>query len=118
MEVHEKSKSVVNDLKKVRGLVKVATNRTNYEFSGPTIIYCLTRDGCEKVARELQDNGFQCAFYHAGMSVSNRKKVHEDFLFDRVKCISATVAFGMGVDKERVRGGLKTGFCHKTAFLR
>ena len=37
------------------------------------------------------------------MTIKNRKKVHEDFLFDRVKCIAATVAFGMGVDKSNVR---------------
>ena len=63
----------------------------------------MTRDQCETVQSELQSQGFPCAYYHAGMTVQNRKKVHEDFLFDRVKCIAATVAFGMGVDKSNVR---------------
>ena len=41
--------------------------------------------------------------YHAGMADEARRNVHHDFLRDRLQCVVATVAFGMGIDKPDIR---------------
>lgn len=67
------------------------------------IIYCLTRKETEKTADILSSFGFSIKAYHAGMSDINRRQVQEDFIYDRVRIIAATNAFGMGIDKPDVR---------------
>jgi len=41
----------------------------------------------------------ECELYHAGISYSNRRKAHKNFVNDKIPVIIATVAFGMGIDK-------------------
>ncbi|MCL4142441.1 UNVERIFIED_CONTAM: hypothetical protein GTU68_000003 [Idotea baltica] len=67
------------------------------------IIYCLSRKSTEEVALKLQQNGFEAAFYHAGMTGKARARIQEHFLNDTVPIICATIAFGMGIDKSNVR---------------
>lgn len=67
------------------------------------IIYCLSRKACEDVSAKLNLKGFKSAFYHAEIPGSQRSKVQEDFINDRVPIVCATVAFGMGIDKSNVR---------------
>ncbi len=69
----------------------------------PMIIYCSTRKTVEKVANLLQANGFSALPYHAGMSDEDRKTNQEAFLYDQVRIMAATSAFGMGIDKPNVR---------------
>lgn len=47
--------------------------------------------------------GVQCASYHAGMKGAARAKVLTDWTAGRVRCVAATVAFGMGIDRAAVR---------------
>lgn len=67
------------------------------------IIYCHSKNSCEQTSAFLQKNGIKSAFYHAGMDPDDRLKVQQDWQFDRVQVICATVAFGMGIDKPNVR---------------
>ena len=67
------------------------------------IIYCLSRRGTESVAKELLQNGFRAAAYHAGLETEERVRIQEDFLHDRIQIICATTAFGMGIDKPDIR---------------
>ncbi|MDR3244140.1 MAG: DNA helicase RecQ [Elusimicrobiota bacterium] len=66
------------------------------------IIYCLTRKLVDAITQKLKDNGYNAAAYHAGLSVEERHKNQDDFIFDRVNIIVATNAFGMGIDKSNV----------------
>ncbi|MGN0696147.1 MAG: DNA helicase RecQ [Oscillospiraceae bacterium] len=66
------------------------------------IVYCSTRKNVEKISFLLENHGISAAPYHAGMPDADRKKNQEDFIYDRVKVIVATNAFGMGIDKSNV----------------
>lgn len=74
--------------------------RRNKDKSG--IIYCSTRKNVEEVCRRLNDEGFPCTRYHAGLSDEERRTNQDDFTCDRVQLITATNAFGMGIDKSNV----------------
>ena len=73
----------------------------NKENSG--IIYGATRKEVDNIYRELSSKGYNIARYHAGLSDEERKQNQEDFIYDRVKIMVATNAFGMGIDKSNIR---------------
>jgi len=81
---------------KLLGLVKKHKNE-------PTIIYCFSRKETEKIAMNLQAEGFDALPYHAGLNNETRKKNQELFIKDEVSIIVATIAFGMGIDKPDIR---------------
>ncbi|OGH59341.1 MAG: ATP-dependent DNA helicase RecQ [Candidatus Magasanikbacteria bacterium RIFCSPHIGHO2_01_FULL_33_34] len=67
------------------------------------IIYCFSRKNTEKLAKDLQLEGFNALPYHAGLDVEVRRQTQEKFKRDQVSIIVATIAFGMGIDKPDVR---------------
>lgn len=67
------------------------------------IIYAATRKDVDHLYTQLQKIGVSVAKYHAGLTNAERAQYQEDFLYDRVKVVVATSAFGMGIDKKDVR---------------
>ena len=67
------------------------------------VVYCGSRDGCERVAQALCDAGTNAIAYHAGMDARERDRRLERFLAEDGAVMVATIAFGMGVDKADVR---------------
>ena len=71
---------------------------------GPGIVYCPTRDGTERMAEKLAAaTGRSVAAYHAGLDAERRARVQHDFVASEEGIVTATVAFGMGIDKPDVR---------------
>src|SRR5213594_4326393 len=67
------------------------------------IIYCATRKSTDSLARNLNEDGISAKPYHAGLTTEERTKHQESFLRDDVLVITATIAFGMGINKPNVR---------------
>ena len=67
------------------------------------VVYCGSRDGCERVAQTLRDAGTNAIAYHAGFDAKDRDRRLERFLAEDGAVMVATIAFGMGVDKPDVR---------------
>lgn len=67
------------------------------------VVYCLSRNGAQDMARDLHEMGFSTTCYHAGLSAQQRDKAMADFLSGRVNIVCATIAFGMGIDKSNIR---------------
>lgn len=63
-----------------------------------TIIYCQTRKMTDQISKSLKTNNILCGNYHAGMSSEKRSKIHQKFSSNKISCIVATIAFGMGID--------------------
>ncbi|XP_050435880.1 ATP-dependent DNA helicase Q5 isoform X2 [Adelges cooleyi] len=67
------------------------------------IIYCRTRELTEEIATVLSRRGVSIAPYHAGLKDKERLAVQEAFMSGHFQVITATISFGMGVDKATVR---------------
>ncbi len=85
--------------KKIKEIISFIENRPNQ--SG--IIYCLSRKQTEEIAKELKAYHIEAEAYHAGLSAQKRARIQEDFINDDLSIITATIAFGMGIDKSNVR---------------
>ncbi|MFK7823333.1 MAG: DNA topoisomerase 3 [Oligoflexales bacterium] len=68
----------------------------------PAIIYVLTRKETEKIAASLSAV-VPARAYHAGLSTDYRQKVQDEFMSGKTDVVVATVAFGMGIDKNNIR---------------
>lgn len=67
------------------------------------IVYCASRKSTESLARNLNEDGITAKPYHAGLTNAERTKHQDAFLRDDVRVITATIAFGMGINKPNVR---------------
>ena len=77
------------------------------------IIYCNRQQTTERIAQYLRtrlqsaastrNNTSISDCYHAGLSTVQRKRVQADFMSGKLNIVVATVAFGMGINKQDVR---------------
>ncbi len=70
---------------------------------GAAIVFCGSRRGAEDTARDLTARGLPAVAYHAGLDGDARRALQDAFLDGTHRIITATNAFGMGVDKPDVR---------------
>lgn len=69
----------------------------------PGIVYVTLQKTAEHVAEHLVRNGIQAEAYHAGLPNDQREAIQKRFMAGQSKCIVATIAFGMGIDKSDIR---------------
>ena len=67
------------------------------------LIYAGSRRTTETLAAELGKRGISAAAYHAGKHPTERQTIQESFLNGTVPVLTATNAFGMGIDKPDIR---------------
>src|SRR5438874_9226032 len=67
------------------------------------IVYCASRRSTESLARNLNEDGVSAKPYHAGLTNVERTKHQDAFLRYDVRVVTATIAFGMGINKPNVR---------------
>lgn len=69
------------------------------------IIYTATRQKAEYLAALLnyQEPRIRAQAYHGGLTNDQRSQIQDSFISDRSQVITATNAFGMGIDKPNVR---------------
>jgi ATP-dependent DNA helicase RecQ len=67
------------------------------------IVYCLSRAKVVETAAWLCAQGIDALPYHAGLDAATRRRHQDAFLQAEQMVMTATIAFGMGVDKPDVR---------------
>lgn len=79
------------------------------KLQGGIIMYVHQQRQAEDMAAVLKDQltggawQRKIAFYHARMDADAKEKVRLGFLSGRLRVVIATIAFGMGIDKQNVR---------------
>ena len=67
------------------------------------IVYCASRKTADSLAAKLNGDAIPAKPYHAGLEADERARNQDIFLRDDVRVITATIAFGMGINKPNVR---------------
>lgn len=65
-----------------------------------TLVFVHSRKFGERICRELNDKGFKCGFYHAGLTDSRKRRLVEDFRseWSDIRILICTSSLGAGVD--------------------
>ena len=92
-----KKESTAKTLGEIESLIK---EKYRYQTG---IIYCLSRNNCEDVAKKLREKNIQAHHYHAALEAEEKAEVQKRWQRGEFKVIVATIAFGMGIDKPDVR---------------
>lgn len=70
---------------------------------GTAIVYVRERRMTTRIAALLQQHGIAAAAYHAGLPAEERDRIQQEWTDGTLRCMVATNAFGMGIDKADVR---------------
>jgi ATP-dependent DNA helicase RecQ len=77
--------------------------RAAADLEGPGIVYAATHAGAQAAHDVLAAAGHRVTLYHAGLSARARHEAMTAYLDGSARIVAATVAFGMGIDKDDVR---------------
>ena len=77
----------------------------------PAIVFCSSRPGTENLAKYLRNEAAEMnmpwqreiRFYHAGLSREEKKEIETWFLHNSDAVLTATCAYGLGIDKPDIR---------------
>ncbi|MEM7600531.1 MAG: DEAD/DEAH box helicase [Verrucomicrobiota bacterium] len=69
---------------------------------GGTLIFCNTRDQCDKIAEELAEAGYPCAIYRGDMDKKERRQNLAEFREGTLEILISTELAARGLDVENV----------------
>jgi ATP-dependent DNA helicase RecQ len=72
-------------------------------IAGASVVYAPTRKLTKEIALYLQSRGLSADYYHAGLERNERSDKQDAWISGKTRVISATNAFGMGIDHPSVR---------------
>jgi ATP-dependent DNA helicase RecQ len=73
------------------------------KIQGCSIVYVRSRKRTKEIATELQRQGIQADYFHAGLTTDEKIRKQNEWKNDQCRVIVCTNAFGMGIDKPDVR---------------
>lgn len=76
---------------------------TELRHGGAAVVFCARRKDTAMYAELIAASKFRCRHFHGGLPPSEKKEIQQEFLDGRLDVITATNAFGMGVDKPDIR---------------
>lgn len=86
-----------------------AVSITSSATCDAVIVYVGMRQQAESIAQHLFVNGVSSLAYHGSKRRDERARVEDLFARRKLRCVVATVAFGMGVDVPHVGGVVHVG---------
>jgi ATP-dependent DNA helicase RecQ len=95
--------SASGDAEKDALLARLLQERRRGGGVGSAIVYATTRKTVDAIANSLNRRGIAAGGYHAGIGTGERQRLQDSFMGGETRVISATNAFGMGIDKPDVR---------------
>ncbi len=81
---------------------RVEISARTIDAAGPTIVFCRTRRGSDRVARQLSRAGVLTAAIHGGRNQNQRTRALKDFATGRVQALVATDVVARGIHVEDV----------------
>jgi len=73
------------------------------KMQGSSIVYVRSRKRTKEIAVELQRQGIQADYFHAGLNLDEKIRKQNEWKNNQCRVIVSTNAFGMGIDKPDVR---------------
>ncbi|MCF7948709.1 MAG: RecQ family ATP-dependent DNA helicase [Spirochaetia bacterium] len=96
---------VIESLCKMHDLRRLLDPEYPYALPRPAIVFCATRKQAQRCAMQLRSSlgSGKIYFYHAGLEREEKQRIQKWFFHSNDGILTATNAFGMGVDKADVR---------------
>lgn len=82
---------------------------THYR-TGMGIVFCNSRQWCERIDRYLKAVHLSSAYYHAGLSKEEKQNVESQIKSGEIKILVSTIAFGLGMHVPEISWGVSWGF--------
>ncbi|OLS24124.1 MAG: putative ski2-type helicase [Candidatus Heimdallarchaeota archaeon LC_2] len=89
----EEREKLISDLVKEEAKI---VSKSNYK--GQSLIFTSSRRRVQELASVLKSEGRKSAYYHAGMTYSNRRKIESKFEKGEIEVLTTTAALGAGAD--------------------
>ncbi|NEU84059.1 RecQ family ATP-dependent DNA helicase, partial [Nostoc sp. UIC 10630] len=73
------------------------------KLGGSTLIYTTTRKNAQKLAETLKQSHIEAKYYHGKLAKEQKQQVLQEFKSGKLNVVTATCAFGMGINRKDVR---------------
>ena len=82
---------------------RIGVSARAIDAAGSTIVFCRTRHGCDRVAKQLARRGISTAAIHGRRNQNQRTRALNDFATGRVRALVATDVVARGIHVEDVQ---------------